>query len=634
MNWIDLNINVNKQTTGHTKTLCPKCSHTRKKKTDPCLSVDLDKKVWKCHNPGCDFKGRLSTYEKYDKVRERANVPDPEKNKFSSEMLSYFNKRKITEETLRRNYCYEEQRWMSGYRKGEKTPVFCFPIYRDHNLVNVKYRAIRTKVFMQIGQKHGSEQCFIGLNSVSDKGVIICEGEMDLMSFQEAGMSSIVSVPQGAPSPSATNFHKEFEYINEFSISILQQAKVVYLAVDDDEPGKLLQRELGRRIGRERCKVLKYPIECKDANDVLVKHGVDAVKELIDKAIPFPVEGIIRVADQNMSLDNIRKEGLQRGLRIGNKKIDRLFSVKPKLFTVVTGHSGGGKSTFVDWYLVELFKHNPDIPLHVGYYSPESRPISRQISKLAEKLVKKDAYVKSKNSMDDEEWRKAKIWLNERFTFLQPDSRAKNIVLYGEEMKKPNTLHSVLRYGKLIVEQYGANLLVIDPWNKMDHDRGRDTETDYISRACDMMIGFADLMDCHVMLVAHPTKAQKAKIRGNYERATLNDISGSGHWKNKADTGMIIHRDKYEAPKEEGKKTTYNKFAPTQVVIEKQRFEEVGAEGYTQLQMDVNQGNIFVSDYKDLKVGKGKKETEQLELKVQEEHDDKINETVSDDLPF
>ena len=35
---------------GEVQTLCPSCSHTRKKKTDKCLSVNVETGVAKCWN--------------------------------------------------------------------------------------------------------------------------------------------------------------------------------------------------------------------------------------------------------------------------------------------------------------------------------------------------------------------------------------------------------------------------------------------------------------------------------------------------------------------------------------------------------------------------------------------------------
>lgn len=42
---------------GNVKTLCPQCSHLRKSKRDPCLSVLIDDQgvQWCCHN--CTYQG-------------------------------------------------------------------------------------------------------------------------------------------------------------------------------------------------------------------------------------------------------------------------------------------------------------------------------------------------------------------------------------------------------------------------------------------------------------------------------------------------------------------------------------------------------------------------------------------------
>ena len=58
MTYSDYNINIpNGKYTGQVYTTCPKCSHERKKKTDKCLGVNLDKQVWHCNH--CNWKGWL-----------------------------------------------------------------------------------------------------------------------------------------------------------------------------------------------------------------------------------------------------------------------------------------------------------------------------------------------------------------------------------------------------------------------------------------------------------------------------------------------------------------------------------------------------------------------------------------------
>jgi twinkle protein len=57
---------------------------------------------------------------------------------------------------------------------------------------------------------------------------------------------------------------------------------------------------------------------------------------------------------------------------------------------------------------------------------------------------------------------------------------------------------------------------------------------------------FALLHGVHVWLIAHPTKLQKAikgKFEGQYAPPTPYDISGSSHFRNKADNCLSIWRD-------------------------------------------------------------------------------------------
>ena len=44
---------------GNRKTTCPRCSHTRKNRKDPCLSVTItsDHAVWHCHH--CSWSGAV-----------------------------------------------------------------------------------------------------------------------------------------------------------------------------------------------------------------------------------------------------------------------------------------------------------------------------------------------------------------------------------------------------------------------------------------------------------------------------------------------------------------------------------------------------------------------------------------------
>ena len=89
----------------------------------------------------------------------------------------------------------------------------------------------------------------------------------------------------------------------------------------------------------------------------------------------------------------------------------------------------------------------------------------------------------------------------------------------------------------------GVKMIVLDPWNELEHKRNRDeTETDYIGRAIRAIKRFAKQYDVAFWIVAHPTKPHEGhkKIPGLY------DISGSANWANKPDYGLTYHRPKFD----------------------------------------------------------------------------------------
>jgi twinkle protein len=93
------------------------------------------------------------------------------------------------------------------------------------------------------------------------------------------------------------------------------------------------------------------------------------------------------------------------------------------------------------------------------------------------------------------------------------------------------------------VVQHDCQIVVIDPWNEMDHMRDRDeSETEYVGRAIKRFKRLAKAFQIHLVIVAHPTKIRKDE-NGKTPIPTLYDIAGSANWNNKADVGIIVHRD-------------------------------------------------------------------------------------------
>ena len=66
------------------------------------------------------------------------------------------------------------------------------------------------------------------------------------------------------------------------------------------------------------------------------------------------------------------------------------------------------------------------------------------------------------------------------------------------------------------------------------------TETEYVSQMLTKIKRFAQHYDVHVWFVAHPRQLRDWKG----EPPNLYDISGSAHFINKADNGIVIHRNR------------------------------------------------------------------------------------------
>jgi twinkle protein len=116
-------------------------------------------------------------------------------------------------------------------------------------------------------------------------------------------------------------------------------------------------------------------------------------------------------------------------------------------------------------------------------------------------------------------------------------------------------------------------VIVIDPWNEMDHSRARDeTMTEYVGRAIKALKRFARKFQVHQIVIAHPTKSTK-DADGKYRMPTLYDISDSANWYNKADLGIIVHRENADDTVIKVQKSRYHEIIgrPGEVIMQYSR---------------------------------------------------------------
>jgi twinkle protein len=125
----------------------------------------------------------------------------------------------------------------------------------------------------------------------------------------------------------------------------------------------------------------------------------------------------------------------------------------------------------------------------------------------------------------------ADMWIDGHFSFIVPSEDEDSDLMWLLEM------------AAAAVIRHGADMIVIDPWNELDHAKPREmTLTEYVGWAIRQLKKFAKKYGVHMIVVAHPTKIAKDRD-GKVPMPTLYDISDSAAWFNKSDVGIIVHRE-------------------------------------------------------------------------------------------
>ena len=385
-------------------------------------------------------------------------------------------------------------------------------------VVNRKYRTITGD--KKFAQDADARKVFWNVDCLSDatldgQPLIITEGEFDAIAAIQAGYGRVVSVPDGAPSREVglNQDSRKYSYIAEAQ-KVLAGVKEIILAVDSDGPGVNLLNDLSVRLGKARCKWVKYPKGCKDLNDALKRFGVGGVVETINRAQWMRVDGVYKMSE-------LPPLPVLDGLDTGIPGLGKHFRLRPGDFSIVTGIPSHGKSSFVNEVADRMarshgwktafasFEQKPQIDhrralrtLFTGYRVIDCTP-----AQIAE----------------------ADRWIDEMYSFIVPSE--------DDDV----TLDWALERCAAAVVQHDAKLVVIDPWNEMDHIRPPDmTLTEYTGFAIKQFKKFSSKYQCHVMVVAHPAKMRREG--DTIPVPTLYDISDSAHGVNKSDLGVVIHR--------------------------------------------------------------------------------------------
>jgi twinkle protein len=511
INWND--IDTKGKESGQIKVKCPACIEQRSNKRDTSLSVNLDKGLANCH-----YCKEFSIRD-YKEIEQNVTYKLPKQEwknhtNLSDALVSYFKGRGVSQRTLIECKVTEEKFYQPAASKEVNNIVFNY--FEGDTIVNKKYRSAKK----EFTQSAGTKNIFYGINDVIGKEEIyIVEGEIDKLSLWEIGIENCISVPNGA---------NDNDDVWKNCENYLSDVTKFYIATDNDTKGNEVAEKIAQRLGRWRCERITF--KGKDANEDLIESKL-VLEESLKNRKKYPVSGSLTVSDFKDGIFDLYDNGLPSTIypkAHGLERLKEVFSFMYGQVTVITGIPSHGKSTFIEWYLLNcLVEHD----MKMSMFSPEHSPYELHQTNFIQKFHGKPFW-SSKDGL--ERIKKSEVeeyidWANERIYITAPDKQ-----------DTPDW-DWLLETFKEQIYAYGINVFLIDAFNKVILS-GTGSQKEKIDAALTRLTAFAQQNNVAVFLVAHPTKMKKQEGSGEYEMPTLYDVSGSADFRNQTHNGACVYR--------------------------------------------------------------------------------------------
>jgi archaellum biogenesis ATPase FlaH len=354
--------------------------------------------------------------------------------------IEYLGTRGISEDVVRK---YK----ISATEEGRITFPF---IDQDNRLQFTKYRNPNPKPGenKEWSEKNckpilfGMAQC-----NLDNKTLIITEGQIDSLSVAEAGIDNAVSVPTGA---------KGFTWIPHCWDWIQNFDKIVVFG--DHENGYItLYNDLAARFDSKVWHVREEDYkDCKDANDILRKYGVEQIRQCIANAEQKPIDKVIDIT----MVEDINPYDIEK-MPTGIKDIDELLcgGLPFGQLILVTGKAGDGKSTFASQMLLsaiqnnyKCFAYSGELPNHLfkSWLYLQAAGFQNTYEEWSKWTIKRPRKVPDKVIKKIDEWYKGKLWLYDNSKMLDDGNESicelieKTTIQYGTRVVLIDNLMTAL----------------------------------------------------------------------------------------------------------------------------------------------------------------------------------------------
>lgn len=414
--------------------------------------------------------------------------------------IEYLATRGISAETAKLYEVASAKVW-NGERELE---ALAFPYKRDGELLQVKRisteRPDGKKVIMAEGD---CEPCLYGWQAIPKnmRIVILCEGEIDCMSYYQYGFPAL-SVPFGG-GKGAKQQWIEFEYHN------LDRFDEIWISMDSDEVGQTAAREIATRLGEHRCRLVKLPH--KDINECLMA-GIssDDIVGYLERASFFDPEELYSAREFYQDTINAFYGKEQSLFYSPWECLNHNFAFRQAELSLVNGVNGHGKTEVVGHMALEAMRQG----VKTCVASLEIKP-----GILLKRLTRQSTCLKLPPQLE----------IESAFKFY--DDRLWLFGLTGTA--KADRLIEIFTYAW---KRYGIELFIIDSLMKCGiGDDDYNGQKAFVDALCD----FKNKTNTHVLLVTHSRKGDsEEKPTGKM------DVKGSGSITDLTDNLFIIWRNK------------------------------------------------------------------------------------------
>ena len=502
---------------------CPYCGTSYKGDREK-FAINLKTGAFNCLRAKCGAKGNLYTLHKDFGLDLGSDVAEYERPKYTwkrfkvskpftptTPAIDYLHgKRGISVEVINR---YEI------VTKKDDDNILVFPFYDDDGfLTMIKYRAIdssksKNKEWSETGMKSilfGIKQC------VDFQRLIITEGQIDSLSVATAGFNNCCSVPTGKNGmrwvPHNWDWIKKFSEILVFG--------------DYENDSMTLLPEITARFISTETKILAVRPEdyrgCKDANELLLKYGADAIRDAIKNAQPQMMEQVVRLEDVAYQ-DGDTDEKLPTGIR----EVDRVLTggLPFGYMNILTGKRGEGKSTEGSMLIKSALENGYSCFIYSGEMKKGDvrKWLDLQIAGADRVIVEnKGDYDVYRLSSQNTDW--IGDWYRDR-AYIYDTSIAVE--------KQEDLLNIVENY----IKQFGCRFILID--NLMTAIDLTNDGTDKFERqelVCKRLARMAQNYNALILLIAHKKKGDGADEN--------DDVLGSSEITNLAGVIMSYGRSK------------------------------------------------------------------------------------------